>query len=82
MKASVGRIVHFTATKDSPCQAAVIVKAWSDDMVNLVVFRDGSNDRSDGLLVQEPAQTQAWVTSVAQGEGTESSRGWHEPERI
>lgn len=54
---TVGRIVHYhTEGKDQP-NAAVITHVWSDDCVNLHVFRDGSF----------PLQVSPEVTSVMRG---------------
>ncbi len=73
MTPTVGRIVH-TKFKDH-CQSAVIVRVWSDTHVNLVVFRDGSNDAGDGGTASELTR---WMTSATLDQET---HGWHWPER-
>ena len=73
---SVGRIVHVRF-KDR-CQAAVIVRAWSETTVNLIVFRDGSNDAGDGGNGSDATR---WMTSATLDE-TATGHHWHWPERV
>jgi hypothetical protein len=73
---TVGRIIHFKASAEAPCQAAIVVKVWSPEVVNLQVFRDGTNDsRHDG----HGADPTFWATS-AQFKPSDQ-QGWHWPER-
>lgn len=85
MNPSIGRIVHYHSQQDGPCQAAAVVKVWSPETVNLVVFRDGSNDQSIDN-VQTPTSgippTTYWATSaVLEEEPRTKSHAWHWPER-
>lgn len=70
-----GRRVHYAANGE--CFVADVVKAWTPEMVNLVVTADGSNDNrslaNDGAL-------QVWKTSVKQDE-SKTHNSWHWPER-
>lgn len=74
MKPSVGRIVHFVPQPGSPAAhngasvvPAIIVRVWSDDMVNLKVFADGPED--------------VWAGSVTYNEENKEY-SWHWPERV
>lgn len=79
MKPSLGRIVHYRKREGGPCQAAVIVKVWSDTTVNLVVFRDGSNDSSaDG----HGGELVSWATSATLESESQHAHTWHAPERV
>jgi len=78
-KVSVGRIVHFVL--ESPDHSgvhhhrpAIVVRAWNDDMVQLQVFTDASNDGAQG------GGGVVWQTSVHYSE-THEPRSWHWPER-
>jgi hypothetical protein len=73
MTPSIGRIVHVKF--GDKCQAAIIVKVWSPTSLNLVVFRDGSNDGGDGGTGSELTR---WATSYTLDAAT---NGWHWPER-
>lgn len=58
---SIGRIVHVNANDiaNGECRPAMVVKVWSPDNFNGIVYLDGSNDdRTAGKLNK-------WVTSVA-----------------
>lgn len=72
---TVGRIVHVRYA--DRCQAAVVVRAWSETTLNLVVFRDGSNDAGDGGVGSDLTR---WLTSATLSE--ESGNHWHWPERV
>lgn len=76
---TIGRIVHYRETPDEPCQAAIVVQPWAGDTVNLVLFRDGSNDvQQQGM----GAELVAWKTSIPLAPGHDSSGPtWHWPER-
>jgi hypothetical protein len=82
MKPTVSRIVHYVTSpldgtyehKAGTHRPAIIVHMWTDEMVQLQVFTDGTNDRADGLPV-------VWVTSVHQDESEDKQmRTWHWPE--
>jgi len=76
-----GRIVNFVAA-DGKIQPAIIVNAWErkpDNYLNLIVFRDGSNDdqhdkKGDALT--------AWETSVSFDESGKTGRSWHWPVKV
>lgn len=40
MEPTIGRIVHYWEASGSEPVPAIIVKVWSDDCVNLRIFRD------------------------------------------
>ena len=71
---TVGRIVHVR--NGDRCQSAIIVRVWSAGTVNLVVFRDGSNDAGDGGNGTELTR---WATSATLSD--EAGNHWHWPER-
>ena len=77
---SVGRIVHYVLAEQDGTRntgehrAAMVVRTWGGDCVQLQVFMDGTNDRASG----EPLM---WVTSVAYDGKTKMGRTWHWPER-
>lgn len=77
---SVGRIVHFRASAEADCQAAIVVRIWSAKLVNLVVFRDGSNDdRND----HGSGELTSWRTSIKyEAEDDIQGTSWHWPERV
>ena len=81
--ATEGRIVHVRTPGVPHCQPAIVVRNWGGlepCALNLLVFRDGSNDAAHpgeqwGDLV-------SWATSVPHGEQPdEQRRTWHWPER-
>lgn len=51
-KPSIGRIVHFYASKDADPQAALVTHVWSDTCVNLVAWNAGGT-KTDGSSVLE-----------------------------
>ena len=64
MKPTVGRIVIYHVGENDPSELrnnhakdlpAIVVASWRDDCANLKIFTDGPTD--------------AWKTSVAEGEG-------------
>jgi hypothetical protein len=80
-----GRIVHYV-----PCRgtvlggkhlAAVVVKVWNRQeehaCVNLVVFKDGSNDTVPGV---EPMQLSFWATSVLLSADQTKEHTFHFPQ--
>lgn len=78
-----GRIVHVghragDTTDVGHCQPAMVVRRFGDTgTVNLLVFRDGSNDAADG---QGSAPTH-WLTSIQHESSGVGSPNWHWPER-
>lgn len=73
-----GRIVHVRPRGVEHCQPAIVVRLWSGSMVNLEVFRDGSNDRGDGYA-DFPTR---WMTSVQhESVSPNPENAWHWPER-
>lgn len=82
--ASEGRIVHVHTPGVTHCQPAVVVNAWGSGLstLNLVVFRDGSNDAAIPG-VEEPGALTSWATSVPYSDERNSgTRTWHWPERV
>lgn len=76
----VGRIVHYKY--HGACRAAIIVKVWSPETVNLVWFGNQATDyeslldRMEKKIVTNPLLGIAGVTSVIQGE---ADGQWHWP---
>lgn len=73
----LGRLVHFVAPDGyegahGQCRPAIVVQDWreTDGSVNLVVFRDGTNDRPDGAVCE-------WQTSIRRSDRHEFGT-WHE----
>ena len=72
---SIGRIVHYTQNgRDYP---AIITHVWSDDMVNLLVFSDGSFPLPAGGLRTSVLRAATPVNPEAPPDLT-----WHWPERM
>lgn len=69
MKPSIGRTVHFVS--EGVHYAAVIVKVWGPDCVNLFVMPNGSSPILEAKV----------ITSVLQDESAERDYSWHWPER-
>lgn len=66
-----GRIVHYTRQGLKHCVAAIIVRAWTPEAVNLRLFLDGSNDPG----IDE------WATSVCKSDEMDEVYGfWHWPQ--
>jgi hypothetical protein len=86
--ASEGRIVHVRHPGVDHCQPAIVVQAWGSGTgaLNLVVFRDGSNDIGYGCPI--PTDLTRWATSVPYAESAESHAAsgftatWHWPEQV
>jgi hypothetical protein len=73
-----GRIVHVRRGAGR-CQPAIVVRHWSGGSVNLLVFRDGSNDSGLDSAGVEPTR---WATSVQHESSTVAgNQSWHWPER-
>jgi hypothetical protein len=73
---SIGRVVHFVLPEGphkGEHRPAIIVRVWSDEMVNLQVFTDGQNDDADDV---------EWVTSAHQDTSGQELRTWHWPEYV
>ena len=74
MKASIGRTVHYVLDKGPNAgdhRPAVIVRVWTDTLVNLQVITDDENDKLN------PTE---WRTSVPLDESKKNGT-WHWPER-
>lgn len=74
---SIGRVVHYVlpdGRHPSECRPAFIVRVWNDELVNLQVFVDGTNDYAD-------YNGSVWATSVHYSDVHEV-RTWHWPERV
>ena len=65
MTPTIGRIVHFRAKAEAPCQAATVVKAWSPETAP----RTGS-----GAPEVQVADTPRLVRGVAWAPGGSGSR--------
>lgn len=75
MKPSIGRTVHFvldSGPNKGEDRPAVIVRVWTDELVNLQVITDGPNDGLDAIV---------WKTSIQFSEDTSKTPTWHWPER-
>ena len=80
--ASEGRIVHVHTPGVDHCQPAIVVRAWDGglDKLNLVVFRDGTNDATHDADLR--ADLTSWATSVPYSDARTENRTWHWPERV
>lgn len=93
---SPGRIVH-SRMPDGSCRPCIVVRVWSPDTFNGVIFLDGSNDSGVTVANVNPLARKtgdalgaytltAWVTSAKHQEEIEplplaSGTTWHWPER-
>ena len=79
---SIGRVVHYVL-EAGPHQGdhrpAFIVNVWSNDLVNLQVFTDGSNDVYPN---QGPVPATLWRTSKHHDEEEKALGTWHWPEYV
>ena len=69
---TIGRIVLATFKNDHDelvTRPASVVRVWSDDLLNIMVFTDGSNDFKDGRHTH-------WLTSVHLEQTGEVSHTW------
>lgn len=77
---SVGRTVHYIlpfGPNQGEVRPATIVRVWNDDIVNLAVFIDGSNDYPARKYDDPPV---VWETSVMfDGSQDPQARTWHWP---
>lgn len=78
---TVGRIVHFRETPADACQAAIVVQPWTGETVNLVLFRDGSNDTQQQGLGAELTSWRTSIPSQALMPTEYAGPTWHWPER-
>lgn len=78
---TIGRIVHVQThdMDNGTCKPAMVVRVWSPETFNGVMFLDGTNDdRSAGRLTR-------WVTSVGhrtagtEPGSTDQYQDWHWP---
>ena len=69
MKPSIGRIVHYWDGDLAEPSPAIITKVWSDECINLKVFRDG-------------VDSSECVTSVPLLHEAKLSMFWSWPERV
>lgn len=85
---SIGRIVHYilpAGPKKGEHRAAIVVRVWSDECVNLRVFLDGSNDYAHEHLphYNTVLSGDLWVTSANHAGGEKHEFGtWHWPEYV
>jgi hypothetical protein len=80
LKPQVGRIVHYVLY-NGEIRPAIIVRVWGDEMVNLRVFFDGSNDAGEESYGTE------WRTSVHYAEPVDGAtefetHTWFWPPRV
>lgn len=84
--ATEGRIVHVRAPGVTHCQPAIVVRNWGGTepgALNLVVFRDGSNDREGPEIGGGVDALTRWATSVPHESQTRpEAQSWHWPERV
>ena len=84
-----GRIVHVRKPGIDHCIAAIVVRAWGGDYINVLLFLDGSND-SAALQPGEnrlhvPGYALPWETSLRHVDSPAFVPGnlsWHWPERV
>lgn len=67
---SIGRIVHYV--EGGIHYAAIVVKVWTEECVNLYVLPNGS----------DPLSVSGVITSVVQSETDKYDRSWHWPEYV
>ncbi len=81
---SIGRIVHFVLPAGGCFQnagehrAAIIVRVWGNDCVNLKVFTDSDVPNAGGRMVADGVDV--WVSSVIFDPTGVAERSWHWPE--
>jgi hypothetical protein len=75
-----GRIIHVPLD-NGECRPGIIVKVWPDEVVNALVFLDGSNDGATnfGMTAEVPGAMK-WVTSISYDPKTVDERHWHWPQ--
>lgn len=88
MKPTIGRIVLVTIGTEhgeAVTRPALVVRVWSDDCVNLLLFLDGGNDdRHVSNLggahpFAERGNAPVWLTSSLMGDGVGQ---WSWPPRV
>lgn len=76
---TVGRTVHYVPKNGGKVQPAVVVQVWPNNGVNLVVFRDGTNDTPHD---DAGSDLTAWKTSVPYSESPAlEPNTWHWPKK-
>lgn len=82
-----GEIIYYTLGTDSnrPGEArpAIVVRVWSETVVNLLVFLDGDNDQfinADGWY--KIPSCLLWKTSVIHEEDAGQHNRWHRPSEV
>lgn len=73
-----GSIVHFAI--DDCVRPMIVTQAWSNECVNGIVFRDGTNDDKDSILNRDesPDLLSHWKTSVHH-DASGAPGTWHWP---
>ena len=84
--ATEGRIVHVRKPYVDHCIAAIVVRAWGGDYVNVLLFPDGSNDGYAATPDPKHGAVYAlpWATSLRHDSSPDYVPGnpnWHWPER-
>lgn len=77
---SIGRVVHFVMPNGQH-RPAIVVQVWNEDVVNLQVFTDGSNDAGVVVYPNTGGYVQ-WQTSVHHAENEPGPHTWHWPEYV
>jgi hypothetical protein len=80
-KPSIGRIVHYVLTSGpskGEHRPGIIVRVWSDDLVQLQVFTD--NNAQNGFY-NDQLPCPLWATSVKYDESNAEGT-WHWPEYV
>lgn len=75
---SVGQMVHYVLP-NGECRAAIVVRVWENDMVNLYVLLDGKNDSHNDMTLL--ALDMLWATSVHHFDEFDTeppARTWHQ----
>jgi hypothetical protein len=87
MKPSVGRIVHAlvppSGNNGAPIAPAIITRVWSDDVINIRVFSDGSTGTplyTSIRLFEDQAAAEAWVVEQTSSEWRPVAAFW--PPRV
>jgi len=85
MNPTQGRIIQFVCPDGETVRPAIIVRVWTDEVVNLSVFYDGTNDGYDVRGREELSGLDSlseWATSVHyDGSEKPAARTWHWPKR-
>lgn len=76
---SPGRIVHYVlkdGNRQGEHRPAVIVRVWTDSMVNLLVFADGENDR------EYTDENYVYWSGSKENDESGTPGTWHWPEYV